>query len=213
MNTLLSFGIHHIWKHSAIRMLGLKQGDKVIDVCGGTADLSIIAGNAVGPSGQIFVYDINNAMMEAGSDKVTSASMSDLIKFVQGDAEQISFRDGYFDAAMVGFGIRNLTKIENGLKEICRVLKPNGKFMCLEFSRPTSSFLRFFYNIYSFYVMPLIGKLFTGYKQAYTYLPESIRTFPLPDQFSSMLEQAGFCNVNYTKCTNGIAVIHLGTKK
>jgi demethylmenaquinone methyltransferase/2-methoxy-6-polyprenyl-1,4-benzoquinol methylase len=213
MNTLLSFGLHHLWKGSAINMLDLQSGDKVIDVCGGTADLAIMAAKVIGSSGRVLLYDINKTMMELGRFKVSRTALSERIQFVQGDAEQISLPDNHFDAAMVGFGIRNLTRIEKGLAEMHRVLKPNGKFMCLEFSRPASPVFRHIYDFYSFFIMPRIGKLFTGSSQAYRYLPESIRLFPSPEALSSILEQIGFCRVAFRRLTNGIAVIHTGIKE
>ena len=125
----------------------------------------------------------------------------------------ISFPDCSFNAATVGFGIRNLTHLDQGLKEIYRILKPRGKLMCLEFSRPTTPLFRWLYDIYSFYIMPFLGKLFVGSKQAYTYLPESIRIFPLPSDFKDLIEGTGFSNVSYQRLTNGIAAIHLARKE
>ncbi len=212
MNSLLSFGLHYLWKRAAVKMLDLKPADRVIDVCGGTADLAILAARCVGPEGRVIVYDFNRAMMEAGKNKVRSALLDARIKYIQGDAEQISFPDGQFDAAMVGFGIRNLTHREKGFAEMYRVLKPGGKMMCLEFSRPTATVFRWLYDMYSFYIMPFAGKLFTGSRTAYTYLPESIRVFPSPEQLSTLLEKIGFTQVTYCKLTNGIAVVHLGVK-
>lgn len=213
MNTLLSFGLHYRWKRIAVKMLGLKQGSRVIDVCGGTADLAILAARHVGPEGEVIVYDFNRAMMRAGKSKAHKAQLDGRINYVQGDAEQIAFQDQHFDAAMVGFGIRNLTHMEKGFAEMYRVLKPGGTVMCLEFSRPTNPLFRFLYDAYSFYLMPFIGWLFTGSHTAYTYLPESIRLFPLPDELSEILLQTGFSPVSYHKLTNGIAVVHLGIKQ
>ncbi len=212
MNTLLSFGLHYRWKWIAVNMLGLKQGCRVIDVCGGTADLAILAARYVGSEGHVTVYDFNRAMMLAGKSKVHKALVDGRISYVQGDAEQIAFPDNQFDAAMVGFGIRNLTHMEKGLAEMYRVLKPGGTAMCLEFSRPTNPVFRFLYDAYSFYVMPFMGRLFTGSPTAYTYLPSSIRLFPLPDEVSAMLLHIGFSTVSYHRLTNGIAVVHLGIK-
>ena len=212
INTVLSFGLHHRWKKTAVNMLELKPGERVIDVCGGTADLAIMAARAVGPSGSVTVYDINQAMMELGRRKARKTAMGDQIRFVQGDAEQISLPDDHFDAAMVGFGIRNVTRMEKGLAEMHRVLKPGGKFLCLEFSQPAPGAFRRLYDFYSFQVMPRIGRLFTGSSQAYLYLPESIRLFPSPEGLSALLEQVGFSNVRYRLLSNGIAAIHVGVK-
>ncbi len=212
MNTILSFGLQHLWKRAAVEAIGLKRGDRVIDVCGGTADLSILSATNVGPDGRVILYDINREMMEGGRTKVARNSMAEMIWFVQGDAEQIAFRDEQFEAAIVGFGIRNLTRMERGLEEMYRVLKPGGKLVCLEFSMPTSGWFRWLYNFYSFHIMPLAGQVLAGSREAYTYLPESIRRFPLPEELTAILKGIGFANVTYQNLTNGIAVIHLGLK-
>jgi len=212
MNTILSFGIHHLWKRSAIKMLKLRAGDRIVDVCGGTGDLAILGARAVGPSGRVTLYDINRTMMETGRPKIARLGYQDRIEYVQGDAERISFEEQRFDAAMVGFGIRNLTHMEEGLREMYRVLKPGGKMMCLEFSRPTAPLFRWLYDFYSFYIMPFLGKLIVGSRQAYTYLPESIRLFPLSDELSEILKAIGFSQVTHRKLTNGIAVVHLAIK-
>lgn len=212
MNSLLSFGTHHSWKRIAIRMMHLRKGDRVLDVCGGTADLSLLAAADTGPSGRVVLYDINWMMMEAGRPKVAGSPFAGQIAYVQGDAERISFADESFDAAMVGFGIRNLTHMEQGFREMHRVLKPGGKLMCLEFSEPVSGWFRFLYDFYSFYVMPAVGKILAGSRHAYTYLPESIRLFPPPDELKGQLEEIGFRDVSYRRLTDGIAVIHVGTR-
>ncbi len=211
-NTILSFGLHHLWKGTAIEMLGLKPGDRVIDVCGGTADLAILAARAVGAFGRVTLYDINRSMMDAGKSKVAESSLTRRIMYVQGDAEQLSVADQTFDAAMVGFGIRNLTHMERGFQEMHRVLKPGGKLMCLEFSKPTAPWFRWLYDLYSFSIMPLVGRILVGSWEAYTYLPESIRMFPLPEELTGVLERIGFSQVTQKKLTNGIAVVHLGIK-
>ena len=212
MNTLLSFGIHYLWKRSAVNMLALQPGDRVLDVCGGTGDLSILAVRAVGSQGQVALYDINRAMMDAGRSKSTNADSRRQIQFVQGNAEQISFPDETFDAAMVGFGIRNVTRMEQGFREMHRVLKSGGKLMCLEFSKPTNPLFRWLYDLYSLHVMPLLGQMLAGTRQAYTHLPESIRMFPLADELAEVLRQIGFQEVVYRRLTNGIAVIHTGMR-
>jgi demethylmenaquinone methyltransferase/2-methoxy-6-polyprenyl-1,4-benzoquinol methylase len=212
MNSLMSLGVHHLWRRTAIGMMGLKAGDRVLDVCGGTADLSILAARAIGPEGRVTLYDFTRSMIEAGKPKVVRASLSDRIRYVQGDAQEIALTSGQFDAAMVGFGIRNLTNPERGFEEMRRVLKPGGTLMCLEFSRPTSAWFRRLYDLHSFLYMPLVMRTLGRSMPSYTYLPESIRTFPLPDELSATLERIGFTDVTYRRLTNGISVVHVGTK-
>jgi len=212
MNSLLSLGLHHWWKRWAIRASGLRKGDRVMDICGGTGDLSILAAKTVGSQGRVILYDINRAMIEAGRPKVNQTSLASAVGYIQGDAERISCRPSSFDAALAGFGVRNLTRMERGLEEMCRVLKPGGKIMVLEFSLPTSSVFRWLYDFYSFYLMPLMGKIFAGTEEAYLYLPESIRRFPSPEELSRLLREVGFSRVAYCRLTNGIAVIYTGVK-
>ena len=212
MNTLLSFGIHYAWKRTAVRMLNPAPGDRILDVCGGTGDLAILAARAIGPAGRVIIYDINRAMIQAGMHKVIDTEIEDRLGYIQGNAECISFPDRHFDSAMVGFGIRNVTRMQNGFEEMHRVLKPGGKMMCLEFSKPTWPVFRWLYDFYSFYIMPFLGQLIVGNRKAYTHLPESIRMFPLPDELSELLGNIGFSKVTYRSLTNGIAVIHLAVK-
>jgi demethylmenaquinone methyltransferase / 2-methoxy-6-polyprenyl-1,4-benzoquinol methylase len=212
MNTVLSFGLHYLWKRVAVRMSGIKAGDKVLDVCGGTADLALLAADLVGDKGNVIVYDINESMMRRGQAKAATSRFSERILFVQGDAERISFPDDSLDAVMVGFGIRNFVHLQEGLREMHRVLKKGGSFTCLEFSRPDPAWFRVLYHFYSFFIMPLAGKILAGTREAYTYLPESIRLFPLPDELSAMLKSIGFSNITYKRLTNGIAVVHRAEK-
>ncbi len=213
MNSLLSFGIQHVWKRKAIRMLALEPGDRVLDVCGGTGDLARLAALRIGRKGKVAIYDINRAMMEVGKRKISEIPLTKRIFWVQGDAEKITFSDNSFDAAMVGFGIRNLTHLKRGFQEMHRILKPGGKLLCLEFSKPTNSVFRMIYDFYSFNIMPVIGRLVVGSAESYACLPETIRMFLLPDELTAILEKIGFSNVTHQKMTNGIAVVHLGIKK
>jgi demethylmenaquinone methyltransferase/2-methoxy-6-polyprenyl-1,4-benzoquinol methylase len=212
MNSLLSLGLHHLWKRWAIRTCGLKTGDRMMDVCGGTGDLSRLAAKAIGPQGRVILYDINRAMIEAGRPKMNRIVLASRVRYIQGDAERISCCPGCMDAALVGFGIRNLTRMERGLEEMFRILKPGGKIMVLEFSLPTSAVFRWLYDFYSFHLMPLMGKIFAGTEEAYLYLPESIRRFPQPVELSRILREIGFARVAYCRLTNGIAVIYTGVK-
>jgi demethylmenaquinone methyltransferase / 2-methoxy-6-polyprenyl-1,4-benzoquinol methylase len=213
MNSLLSFGIQHIWKRHAIRMLDIRPGDKVLDVCGGTGDLAILAGRRCGPRGGVVIYDINRAMLTAGRPKIDACPDLAHITYVQGDAETIAFADNAFDISMVGFGIRNLTHLKRGFSEMHRVLKPGGRMLCLEFSRPVNPVFRSLYDFYSFNIMPLLGELIAGSAESYACLPETIRMFPLPHELADMLRGIGFQNIVHRSMTNGIAAIHIGVKK
>jgi demethylmenaquinone methyltransferase/2-methoxy-6-polyprenyl-1,4-benzoquinol methylase len=192
MNTLLSFGIHYLWKRKAIKLLGLREGETVLDICGGTGDLSVLA---------------------AKRYKSTHAAERSRVLYVRGDAERAAFSPNCFDGAIVGFGIRNLTNKEDGLRETYRVLKPGGRFVCLEFSQPTAAWFRFLYDFYSFRIMPILGRLIAGSREAYTYLPESIRLFPSPVDLVGILDEIGFRRIAYRRLTNGIACIHWGVKR
>jgi demethylmenaquinone methyltransferase/2-methoxy-6-polyprenyl-1,4-benzoquinol methylase len=212
MNTLMSFGVHYLWKRAAVKSLYLKAGQSVLDLCGGTGDLSILAVKEVGASGRVVLSDINRTMIETGKRKPTHAAMRKRILHIQSDAEQMALKSDSFNAAIAGFGIRNLTHMEKGLQEIYRLLTPGGTFVCLEFSRPASTWFRLLYDFYSFRIMPFVGFIFLGSLRPFTYLPESIRLFPQPEEFSRLLERIGFQNVTYRLLTNGIAAIHRGQK-
>jgi len=213
MNTILSFGIHYLWKRVAIKHLAPEPGERILDVCGGTGDLSVAALKAVAASGRVFLYDFNRAMIQTGRDKRPHKDLRKKIICIQGDAEALSFPDHTFDAVMIGFGIRNLTHMESGFKEIYRVLNTGGRMMCLEFSKPTNPVFRWLYDIYSLKVMPFLGEVIVGNRKAYTHLPESIRTFPLPGRLAEMIREVGFREVRYFNLTNGIACVHLARKK
>lgn len=212
MNSLLSFGIQNAWKRKAVRMLDLEPGSRILDLCGGTGDLAYLAAARIGPDGRVVICDINRAMMAQGRRKHAPRLFNERIDWIQSDAERIPFSDDSFDAAMVGFGIRNLTQPERGFQEMHRVLKPGGKFLCLEFSRPTNEMFRALYDFYSFNIMPILGQLFAGTAESYACLPETIRMFPLPDELSEILTRCGFGRVTYHRMTNSIVVAHLARK-
>ncbi len=212
MNTLLSFGAHYLWKHRAIAMLDLKPGDRVLDVSGGTGDLSVLSRRVVGQTGRVVLYDINRAMIAAGRQKRTNAAARRSILYVQGDAEKIAFQDNTFDVVMIGFAVRNITHMKQAFEEMVRVLRPGGLFLCLEFSRPVRPWFRRLYDFYSFYIMPALGNAIAGNKKAYSCLPETIRLFLLPHELSSIFREVGLSNVHYRRMTNGIAVAHRAVK-
>ncbi|MFW5635155.1 MAG: bifunctional demethylmenaquinone methyltransferase/2-methoxy-6-polyprenyl-1,4-benzoquinol methylase UbiE [Thermodesulfobacteriota bacterium] len=212
MNTLLSCGIHYLWKRITLDMLNPRIGDRVLDLCGGTGDLAVSAKKRVGMKGRVVLCDINREMMTAGKTKPAHASIRRSLDYVQGDAESMPFPDASFDAAVVGFGIRNLTDMDRGFQEMYRILKPGGAMVCLEFSNPKALPVRKLYHLYSFHLMPRLGALFIGSREAYTYLPESIRLFPSPDVLASRLADIGFKRIEYRRLSLGIAVIHRGMK-
>jgi len=212
MNSILSFGIHRAWKRTAIRMLNLRPGDQILDVCGGTGDLAVLSAARVKDSGRVVIYDINRAMMTTGRDRPENRENRGYIHYIEGDAEQIACHENLFDTATVGFGIRNLTHLEKGFQEMYRVLKPGGKVMCLEFSKPTNPLFRWLYDFYSFNIMPVAGSILAGSSQSYACLSQTIRMFASPDELKTILENIGFEAVDYKRLTNGIAVIHMGRK-
>jgi len=213
LNSLLSFGLHHLWKQAAVRSAELPPGSTVLDVCGGTADLAIRAAKHMGRTGRIIVYDFSPSMMRAGRQKLAAHGVTAMISPVCGRAESIAMRNNACDAALIGFGLRNLADMQQGLAEMHRVLKPGGRLVCLEFSRPVNSLLRRLYDMYSTHVIPLVGQALAGSREAYAYLPESIRSFCLPDQLSALMQQAGFSRVCCRRLSGGIAAIHSGVKR
>ena len=212
MNTLCSLGIHYIWKRMAVNRLNLRPGQIVLDVCGGTGDLSILADEKVGPGGKVILFDINREMIQAGRVSSSHSAARKRIHYIQGNAEAICLPERTCDAAMVGFGIRNVTRLRRAFSEMHRVLKPGGRFMCLEFSKPVNPVFRRFYDFHSFHIMPLLGQLLVGNREGYLCLPETIRLFSLPEELSALLTDVGFTDVAFRRLTNGIAVIHTGRR-
>lgn len=211
-DALLSFGLHFYWKRWGIDQLALKEGGRVLDVCGGTGDLAVLAAARVAPLGRAYIYDFNRPMMEAGRAKVKSYRFAGKILFVEGDAEELSFPDAVFDAITVGFGIRNLAHLDAGLSEMRRVLKPGGRLMILEFSLPVHGWLRRLYDFYSFKVMPLGARIICGTEGPFRYLAESIRVFDPPERVTERLRDAGFSDVRFRRLTDGIAVVYLARR-
>lgn len=212
MNDLMSFGTHRLWKRFVAEKTNLKPGDSAIDVCGGTADIAMLMAKKVGEKGRVVVYDINQEMLKFGRDKCIDQGFLKNIQYAQGNAEDISFEDNTFHCATVGFGIRNVTYLEKAFREMARIVKPGGRVICLEFSHPTSKVFSKLYDLYSFKVMPEIGEMVTGNRDAYTYLPESIRKFPTQEELKKIMEGVGLFKVKYYNLFNGIAAVHVGAK-
>ncbi|MBF0439921.1 MAG: bifunctional demethylmenaquinone methyltransferase/2-methoxy-6-polyprenyl-1,4-benzoquinol methylase UbiE [Magnetococcales bacterium] len=212
MNDLMSMGVHRLWKQFAIRRMRIRPGDRLLDVAGGTGDLARLMHKQLDGRGDIVIYDINAAMLEQGRVRLADEGVVSGIQWVQGNAENLPFPDNSFHAATIGFGIRNVTQIDAALREMVRVLRPGGQFMCLEFSQVALPFLRPIYETYSFKVLPEIGHWVAKDRDAYQYLVESIRRFPNQETFQSMLEEAGLYRVHYHNLTGGVAAVHIGYK-
>ena len=211
-NTLLSFGLHHYWKRiTASSVSPLGSDDRVLDLCAGTADLSIILARRF--LCQVVAVDLNEEMLTVGKQKVIAAGLSDRITLVRGNAELLEFADNSFNAVTVAFGIRNVTNMEKAFAEILRVLVPGGGLYCLDFSSPRMPFLRRIYDCYSFYLLPVMGERFSGkHFGIYRYLPSSIRAFPQDEEMKKILEAVGFQDVAYRSLSGGIATLYTGKK-
>lgn len=210
VDTVLSAGRDAGWRRRAVRVLGLRPGDRVLDVCAGPGGLARLALRNLGPGGFAVACDFNRPMLDAGRRRAVPRGGGGPVRFVQGDAEALSFPAGSFDAVTIGFGLRNLVRPETGLAEMRRVLRPGGKIAILEFSVPRAAWLRLPYDFYSFRVIPFLARLVTGAAGPFRYLAESIRVFPPPDGVVALVEAAGFVEVRRISLTGGIAVIYLG---
>ena len=211
MNDLMSFGIHRLWKRFAINMAGLKPGQQVLDLAGGTGDLTRLMAPAVGPSGHIVLSDINAAMLENGRRRLLDKGVSGNVTFALANAEQLPFADNRFDLVTMAFGLRNVTDKQRALSTIFRTLKPGGRLLVLEFSKPVAA-LKPVYDFYSFNVLPKLGQLIARDAPSYRYLAESIRMHPDQPTLQAMMEQAGFERCDYHNLTGGIVAIHRGYK-
>ena len=207
MNDLMSAGLHRVWKRFTIEQSGLKPGQRVLDVAGGTADLAIQFARRVGATGEVVLTDINPAMLARGRDRMLDAGIR--ASTVQCDAEQLPFPDAHFDCVSVAFGLRNMTHKDRALAEMCRVLKPGGRLLVLEFSRVWQP-LRPLYDAYSLKVLPLLGKLVANDSASYRYLAESIRVHPDQEQLKTLMEQAGLERVEYFNLSAGVVALHRG---
>ena len=207
MNDLMSAGLHRLWKRFTVEQSGLRPGQRVLDIAGGTADLAIQFARRVGASGEVVLTDINPAMLALGRDRMLDAGI--MAPAVQCDAEHLPFADAHFDCVSVAFGLRNMTRKDRALAEMHRVLKPGGRLLVLEFSRVWQP-LQPLYDAYSLKILPLIGKLVANDSDSYRYLAESIRVHPGQEQLKSLLEQAGLERVEYFNLSAGVVALHRG---
>jgi demethylmenaquinone methyltransferase / 2-methoxy-6-polyprenyl-1,4-benzoquinol methylase len=213
MNDLMSGGLHRLWKDDFVTLLNPprgKQAFKVLDVAGGTGDIAFRIAKAGGTGTHITVADISPEMVAEGRKRAEREGLLGSCGFTVGNAESLAFPDNSFDAYTIAFGIRNVTHIDRALAEAYRVLKPGGRFLCLEFSHVDMELLQKAYDSFSFTVIPAVGKVVTGDGQPYRYLVESIRTFPRQEQFKSMIDAAGFARTAYRNLSGGIVAIHSG---
>lgn len=209
MNDLMSMGMHRLWKRFAIEASGVREGDKVLDIAGGTADLSRLFLDKAGGNGEVWLTDINNSMLSIGRDRLLNEGKE--VPVAQCDAEKLPFPDNYFDRVCVAFGLRNMTHKDLALKEMYRVLSPGGSLSVLEFSKVWKP-LQPFYDAYSFKALPVMGKLVASDDGSYRYLAESIRMHPTQEELKEMMQQAGFERVEYFNLTAGVVALHRGYK-
>lgn len=212
MNDLMSFGIHRFWKKITIEYSSVRKGQKVLDLAGGTGDLTAKFSKLVGDEGLVVLADINESMLKVGRDKLRDKGLFKNIEYVQANAEELPFTDNYFDCITISFGLRNVTDKEKALRSMWRVLKPGGRLLILEFSKPQYQILNKAYDLYSFSVLPLMGKIVANDANSYRYLAESIRMHPDQKNLKKMMEDAGFVDVKYHNMTGGIVALHTGFK-
>ncbi|MCL5051520.1 bifunctional demethylmenaquinone methyltransferase/2-methoxy-6-polyprenyl-1,4-benzoquinol methylase UbiE [Aliidiomarina haloalkalitolerans] len=212
MNDVMSFGIHRLWKRYTIDCSGVRPGQKVLDLAGGTGDLAAKFARIVGPTGEVVLADINDSMLRVGRDKLRDMGIVGNVSYVQADAEKLPFEDNTFDLITIAFGLRNVTDKDAALRSMLRVLKPGGRLLVLEFSKPEAEMLSKAYDLYSFHIMPRMGEFIAKDKDSYQYLAESIRMHPDQETLKGMMTEAGFENVEYHNLTGGIVALHRGFK-
>ena len=209
MNDLMSAGVHRLWKRYAIGMADIHPGQQVLDLAGGTGDITRLLAPRVGDEGHVVLTDINAAMLENGRRALLDDGISGNVTFAQVNAEQLPFPENSFDLVTISFGLRNVTNKQAALDSIYHVLKPGGRLLVLEFSKPAKA-LKPAYDFYSFNILPKLGRLFAKDEESYRYLAESIRMHPDQDTLQSMMQQAGFERCDYHNLTGGIVAIHRG---
>ncbi|MGE4610205.1 MAG: bifunctional demethylmenaquinone methyltransferase/2-methoxy-6-polyprenyl-1,4-benzoquinol methylase UbiE [Paracoccaceae bacterium] len=211
MNDAMSMGVHRIWKDAMMDWLAPRKGIKLLDVAGGTGDISFRFLKRAG-GGHATVFDMTQSMLDAGRLRAEAESMQDSLDWVCGDAMALPFDDNIFDAYTISFGIRNVTRIQDAINEAYRVLKPGGRFLALEFSTIPNPAMQWAYDRYSFNVIPRLGQAIANDRDSYQYLVESIRQFPKQEQFAQMIRDGGFSQVKYRNLSLGIAALHSGWK-
>jgi demethylmenaquinone methyltransferase/2-methoxy-6-polyprenyl-1,4-benzoquinol methylase len=212
MNDLMSMGVHRLWKRFTVELSGVRAGQQVLDLASGTGDLADRFAGLVGPEGLVVMTDINANMLVTGRDRMADKGHAGNLSFAQVNAEALPFPDNSFDCITMGFGLRNVTDKPKALRAIYQALKPGGRALILEFSKPVIKPLEKLYDLYSFSLLPKIGKLVTKDEDSYRYLAESIRMHPDQETLREMMEQAGFENCDYHNLTGGIVAIHRGFK-
>ena len=212
MNDLMSLGIHRLWKRATISASRVRTGHRVLDLAGGTGDLSFAFADRTGKEGEVILCDINASMLQQGRDRLINGGYLGLIHTVLANAEQLPFPDNYFDCICIAFGLRNVTDKDAALREMARCLKPGGQCMVLEFSHPTSPMLQSIYDIYSFSVLPFLGRVIADDEDSYRYLAESIRMHPTQPILKDMMLKAGFDQCEYQNFSGGITALHTATK-
>ncbi len=212
MNDLMSMGVHRLWKRFTIEVAGVRAGQKVLDIAGGTGDLAAKFSRQAGKDGLVVLADINDSMLRVGRDKLLDQGIANNVVFAQADAQYLPFPDNYFDCITIAFGLRNVTDKDLALRSMLRVLKPGGKLLVLEFSKPQSSLLEKIYDQYSFRLLPLMGKLIANDSESYQYLAESIRMHPDQATLKNMMLEAGFASCELHNMTGGIVALHKGVK-
>jgi demethylmenaquinone methyltransferase / 2-methoxy-6-polyprenyl-1,4-benzoquinol methylase len=212
MNDLMSGGVHRLRKRITIEMSGVRRGDTVLDIAGGTGDLTAKFSRIVGPEGTVVLADINDSMLRVGRDRLTDLGIVNNVKFSQADAQYLPFPDNSFDVITIAFGLRNVTDKDLALRSMLRVLKPGGRLLVLEFSSPVNPLLSEIYDTYSFSILPKLGKLFASDADSYQYLAESIRMHPGQETLQGMMDNAGFANTDFHNMTGGVVALHRGVK-